>query len=99
MSYKTIDGLSDGAVSTVEEYTEAVNKLRSVFDADTIECPQCGGSMYYVDSSDFEEYKADGTFEESLRFYCDCCSTFADVTQVYAPVARKVKVQHDVFED
>ena len=100
MNYRVVYGLRDGAVMTIEQYTEEIEKLNSIFDTEAVPCPQCGKrEMYYVDSSEVEEYTSNGTFENTERYYCDNCGTFADVTQVYVKAGRRVVVQHDEFDD
>jgi len=80
--------------------------IRNVKDIDNIDrlpCPRCSGQMERIDNGcyPFEEYKANGTFERTERYYCeneDCC-TWANVTQVYKPSDRRMKVIRDVFDE
>ena len=78
------------------DFEADVKALPTVNDTDGMECPNCGGRLGWVDGNMDEEYTTDG-FELTERFYCDDCCTFADVTQVYAPTERRVKVMQDVF--
>jgi len=79
-------------------FEKEVMALPTINDVDGMECPRCGGRMDWVQMNMEEEYTDEG-FELTERFYCDDCCTFADVTQVYAPTVRRVKVIQDVFDE
>lgn len=83
-------------------YPEFERRIRNRFNINTeseIPCPECGGTMYLVDEGFEETYMFDGTMERDERYYCDDCNTFADVTQVYKPTVRRVKVMQDVWDE
>ena len=83
-------------------YPEFERRIEHYFDINTVSevpCPRCDGTMLLVDVGSDEKYMLDGRMERTERYYCDDCNTFADVTQVYEPTVRKVKVMQDVFED
>ena len=83
-------------------YPEFERRIKREFDVNTVSeiaCPCCDGTMYLVDMDFDEEYMFDGTMERDERYYCDDCCTFADVTQVYVPTVRKVKVMQDVWDE
>ena len=88
----------------VEErsYPEFEREIAAAFDINSeseLPCPKCGGKLYLVDVGMEEEYMFDGMMERTERYYCDDCGTFADVTQVYVPTLRKVRVAQDVWDD
>lgn len=83
-------------------YPEFERRIKRKFDINTeseIACPNCDGTMHLVDVGLEEAYMFDGTMERDERYYCDDCNTFANITQVYEPTVRRVKVMQDVFED
>ena len=80
------------------EFEKEVAALPGIIDQ-KLACPRCGKDMRWCGDCPDERYMRNGTFESEERYYCDNCGTFADVTQVYAPTTRKVKVMQDVFDD
>lgn len=83
-------------------YPEFERRIKRKFDVNTVSeiaCPNCDGTMYLIDNDVDEAYMFDGTMERDERYYCDDCNTFADITQVYEPTVRRVKVMQDVFDD
>ena len=94
MSYHTENVKVTPTLKTIVKFVDIGN-------IDRLPCPYCNGQMMRVDNGNYphEEYKPDGDFERTERYYCDNCCTWADVTQTYTPTDRRMKVMRDVFDD
>lgn len=80
--------------------TAIVDNVENFDDIDRLPCPYCNGQMLRVDNGDYphEQYKNNGWFARTERFYCENCWTWAEVTQTYRPEGRFVKVRRDMEE-
>ena len=96
MSYHTENVKVTPTLRTIVRFVDICN-------IDRLPCPCCNGQMLLVDNGcyPFEEYKPNGDFERTEKYYCEneSCNTWADVTQTYTPSDRRMKVMRDVFED
>ena len=76
---------------------EKVNSSAGVSNL-LLECPKCCARMRWCDYSPDERYMPDGMFESTEVYKCEC-GTEVRVTQVYAPVGRKVSAERTVWLD
>jgi hypothetical protein len=96
MSYHVEKRMSTPVLDAIVKGVEVGKEL-----GDRLPCPGCHGQMWLVDNGDYphEEYRSDGWFVRTERYYCEECETFADVMTSYEPYRRSIAVFQDVIDD